>query len=142
MYIFSPHHPGDLITLRSESVYLSLIEPLIFCYAVLKSSGSAFENFVRDEFTTLVEVNDRIFSTSVDVQYNYTPIALGAAKEEDLAKIKDEFLFDKVATRAREITLDVFAIDESASVQVCASFHSAVIPSHVSYDRPSAFRKQ
>jgi len=84
---------------------------------VLKSTGSAFENFVRDEFTTLVEVNDRIFSTSIDMSYVYTPIALGAAKEDDLAKVKDEFSFDKVASRAREITLDIFAIDESASVQ-------------------------
>ena len=44
---------------------------------MLKSSGSAFENFVRDEFTTLVEVNDRIFSTAVDMQYTFSPIALG-----------------------------------------------------------------
>ena len=41
---------------------------------VLKSSGSAFENFVRDEFTTLVEVNDRIFSTSIDLKYVFDPI--------------------------------------------------------------------
>lgn len=33
---------------------------------ILKSSGSAFHSFLRDEFTTLKEVNDRIFSTSVD----------------------------------------------------------------------------
>lgn len=96
-------------------------------YAVLKSTGSAFENFVRDEFTTLVEVNDRIFSTSIDMSYVYTPIELGSAEEDDLAKVKDEFSFDKVSSRAREITLDVFAIDESASVQVCASVVSAAV---------------
>lgn len=33
---------------------------------VLKSSGSAFHSFWRDEFTTLKAVNDRIFSTSVE----------------------------------------------------------------------------
>ncbi|EEB91136.1 hypothetical protein MPER_10554, partial [Moniliophthora perniciosa FA553] len=34
---------------------------------VLKSTGSAFHSFIRDEYTTLAEVNDRIFSTSVDL---------------------------------------------------------------------------
>jgi urate oxidase len=33
---------------------------------VLKSTGSAFEDFVRDEFTTLPEVDDRIMSTAID----------------------------------------------------------------------------
>ena len=33
---------------------------------VLKTTGSAFESFVRDEYTTLKEVRDRIFSTSIE----------------------------------------------------------------------------
>ncbi|KAL5504045.1 hypothetical protein ACEPAH_8118 [Sanghuangporus vaninii] len=86
---------------------------------VLKSTGSAFENFFRDEFTTLVEVDDRIFSTSVDLKYEFTPISLGEHKaiENTLAKLKDNYAFDAVAARAREITLTTFATDESASVQ-------------------------
>ncbi|KAF9552610.1 hypothetical protein CPC08DRAFT_728505 [Agrocybe pediades] len=36
---------------------------------VLKFTGSAFEYFHRDVNTTLLEVNDRIFSTSVDPSY-------------------------------------------------------------------------
>ena len=86
---------------------------------MLKSSGSAFENFVRDEFTTLVEVNDRIFSTAVDMQYTFSPIALGQHTSllETLSSLKDSHTFDDVASRTREITLDVFATDESASVQ-------------------------
>jgi urate oxidase len=43
---------------------------------VLKSAGSAFENFVRDEYTTLVEVDDRIFSTSVDLRYTYGEVGV------------------------------------------------------------------
>lgn len=86
---------------------------------VLKSSGSAFENFVRDEFTTLVEVNDRIFSTAVDLQYTFSPISLGQHDSllETLSSLKKSYTFDEVASRAREITLDIFATDESASVQ-------------------------
>jgi hypothetical protein len=44
--------------------------------AVLKSAGSAFENFWTDEHTTLVPVNDRIFSTSIDLTYTFADIPL------------------------------------------------------------------
>ena len=90
---------------------------------VIKTTGSAFENFVRDEYTTLAEVNDRIFSTSVNLNYSFKPLSIGAAGEEDLKKIKAESDFDKTAGRAREITLEVFATDESASVQVRRQFN-------------------
>lgn len=103
---------------------------------VLKSTGSAFENFVRDEYTTLVEVDDRIFSTSVDLRYTYGEVGVKLPPrghhEDQGASVLDfgEETFDrsgtgvihpwedtKVGARARETTLDVFAHDESASVQ-------------------------
>lgn len=44
---------------------------------VLKSSGSAFYGFWRDEYTTLQEVNDRIFSTSVECECKcFLPLSL------------------------------------------------------------------
>lgn len=54
--------------------------------AVLKSGGSAFEGFHRDEFTTLPEVADRIFSTSVTLDYEVklpanTPLSIGNLEE-------------------------------------------------------------
>jgi urate oxidase len=98
--------------------------------AVLKSTGSAFENFVRDEYATLVEVDDRIFSTSVDLRYTYGEVAVRLPRDSARLNFGEEN-FDrngasevhawedaKVGSRAREITLDVFANDESASVQV------------------------
>jgi len=81
---------------------------------VLKSTGSAFENFIRDEHTTLVEVNDRIFSTSVDLTYSFSPIALVT---EGLGALEPAMEFEKVFNSARDITLEIFAIDDSASVQ-------------------------
>ena len=45
---------------------------------VLKTTESAFTNFVRDKYTTLKEVDDRIFSTSVDLSYTFAPIDLKA----------------------------------------------------------------
>jgi len=78
---------------------------------VIKTTDSAFENFVRDEYTTLAEVDDRIFSTSVDVVYTYAPLAI----KQD--KLEDVYGFQGVAESARKITLDLFATDNSASVQ-------------------------
>lgn len=96
---------------------------------VIKTTGSAFESFVRDEYTTLVEVNDRIFSTSVDLTYTFAPISIPAPADGE-GKVFDAPLKgdaakgtpwdgDALAASAREVTLEVFALDESASVQVC-----------------------
>lgn len=78
---------------------------------VLKSTGSAFHGFIRDEFTTLPEVSDRILSTEVDCGWAW----------ETFSNLKDvEAAVDKFNgawSSAREITLQTFAKDESASVQ-------------------------
>lgn len=96
------------------------------CAAVLKSGGSAFENFVRDEHTTLVEVNDRIFSTSIDLVYTYSPFPVKKSislDAPDLVSAEDSgpgsaWDGDAIAASARTATLEIFAEDESASVQV------------------------
>jgi len=95
---------------------------------VLKSTGSAFTNFIRDEFTTLVEVDDRIFSTSIDLNYTFAPIQIQSPIDEK----KLDFIVpiqkgekgyegsvwdDEIPERARSSTLDIFATDDSASVQ-------------------------
>ena len=92
---------------------------------MLKSTGSAFEGFIRDEYTTLVEVSDRILSTSVDLEYRFTPVSIPLSTDPKVLGLP--FLEDEgpiwdalgVAERARAATLDLFATDESASVQVC-----------------------
>lgn len=92
---------------------------------MLKTSGSAFESFIRDEHTTLVEVNDRIFSTSVDLKFTYAPFAVNKNTALDVFTIADELSAEGTAwdgnvviAKARTATLEVFAEDESASVQV------------------------
>ncbi|RDX44681.1 uricase [Lentinus brumalis] len=109
----------DKITARVTSGLKDLL--------VLKSTGSAFENFVRDEYTTLVEVNDRIFSTSIDLTYTFKPISIpkpadGEGKVFDAPVTGDAakgtpWDGDALAASTREVTLEVFALDESASVQ-------------------------
>ncbi|KAF5516611.1 Uricase [Colletotrichum siamense] len=77
---------------------------------VLKSTGSAFHGFVRDEYTTLPETWDRILSTDVDAQWSW--------KFPDVAAVRAAVpKFDPAWQAARDITMKTFAEDESASVQ-------------------------
>ncbi|OAA57251.1 uricase [Cordyceps fumosorosea ARSEF 2679] len=78
---------------------------------VLKSTGSAFHGFVRDEFTTLPETWDRIMSTDVDASWDWKVFP-------DLAAVRAAApRFDAAHEAARAITFKRFADDNSASVQ-------------------------
>lgn len=78
---------------------------------VLKSTGSAFHSFVRDEYTTLPETWDRILSTDVDASWRWKTFPNLAAVEASASK------FDPAWQAARDTTLRRFAQDNSASVQ-------------------------
>ena len=104
---------------------------------MLKTAGSSFTNFHRDQYTTLqgtfqvglhcndstdsihaqTEVDDRLFSTSVDLKYDVqlppnVPLTIA-----NIGKV-DKFVdFQKTYEKTRQATLEVFATDESASVQ-------------------------
>lgn len=78
---------------------------------VLKSTGSAFHNFIRDEYTTLPEVYDRILSTEVDCGWTWN--TYGGISDVESAVPQ----FDEAWEIARKITLETFATDSSASVQ-------------------------
>jgi urate oxidase len=78
---------------------------------VLKSTGSQFHSFVRNDFTTLPDVYDRILSTSVDAGWKWKTFS-----GMDLVK-KEVEKFDKTWAAARDITMKTFAEDDSASVQ-------------------------
>ncbi|ORY96575.1 uricase [Syncephalastrum racemosum] len=75
---------------------------------VLKTTGSAFHGFYKDQYTTLPEVWDRIFSTAVDCKWTF------GTKP---ASVMRSLNFDAVHAGVRDITLHTFATDDSASVQ-------------------------
>ncbi|KXX79803.1 Uricase [Madurella mycetomatis] len=79
--------------------------------SVLKSTGSAFHGFVRDEFTTLQETWDRILSTDVDCTWMWKTFPTVAAVQNGVER------FDKAWESVRAISMKTFATDESASVQ-------------------------
>ena len=69
---------------------------------VLKTTGSGFANFFRDEYTTLPETDDRIFATTISASWNCNGL-----------------IADWTAARAkiRAAILEVFAKQYSKSVQ-------------------------
>jgi urate oxidase len=84
---------------RKGSVVESGIEELF----ILKSTGSGFENFLRDEFTTLPETNDRICATKLKATWTYT---------------KNPKSYAKTNSKILDTMLAVFAKNFSPSVQV------------------------
>lgn len=78
---------------------------------VLKSTGSEFHHFVRDDFTQLPDVYDRILSTSVDAGWKWNTFSSLDEVKQNVDK------FDETWTKAREITFRLFALEESPSVQ-------------------------
>jgi len=92
---------------------------------VLKSTGSQFHGFVRDEYTTLPEVWDRILSTEVDCGWSWKTFSGLDAVKASIPK------FDQAWTDARTITMKTFAQEDSPSVQntmykMCGSILEAV----------------
>ena len=78
---------------------------------VLKSTGSQFWGFHRDEYTRLPETWDRILSTEVEAGWHWRTF-------KDAGEVKKEQgVFDQAWKDARKITLDVFANEDSPSVQ-------------------------
>ena len=78
---------------------------------VLKSTGSAFHGFNKDEYTILQETWDRILSTEVDAGWKWNTFP--TVSDVEAAK----GAFDTAYKSARDITTSTFANDSSASVQ-------------------------
>ncbi|KAI7549719.1 Uricase, partial [Hortaea werneckii] len=78
---------------------------------VLKSTGSQFWGFHRDEYTRLPETWDRILSTEVESTWHWRAF-------KNLEEVKQDLgAFNKAWTDARKITLETFAEENSPSVQ-------------------------
>jgi len=87
-----------IVVTNNEVLINSGIKDLL----ILKSSGSGFENYIKDKFTTLKETSDRIFSTSVKAVWSYT---------------NPDVNFVAVHIMLRQILLETFSDHHSLSVQ-------------------------
>jgi urate oxidase len=70
---------------------------------VVKTTHSTFRDFVRDEFTTLPDVDDRMFGTVVEARWTYRS---GSSPD-----------WNAVCSRACRVMVDVFAGHKSLAVQ-------------------------
>jgi urate oxidase len=78
---------------------------------VLKSTGSAFYGHIKDKYTLLPDVYDRIFSTEITASYGWRLF-------KNMNDIKKNVgMFDAVFEGVKDATLSTFATDDSASVQ-------------------------
>ena len=119
---------------KNRELSILSMPAFFFFFPVLKSTGSRFEGFVNDEFTTLIPVHDRIFSTSIDLTYTFKPFTVHhkmswegipiPVREEEEEEEEEGGVWDEhVASRVRKTTMEVFAMDDSASVQVSVALH-------------------
>ncbi len=81
---------------------------------ILKSTGSSFQDFWRDENTTLPDAADRIFSTTVECKYKFPDTVEVVSKQGPLAS---SIPYDSIFNGTRQIVLDIFANHDSPSVQ-------------------------
>jgi len=114
-----PHsfvHGGDEVgttTVESDRSGGECVASGIDSLVVLKTTGSGFSSFVRDEFTTLADTDDRILATAIEAEWRYPgelldSTASGAAVEVDWVGCRE---------RVRTALLDTFARHDSLSVQ-------------------------
>lgn len=75
---------------------------------VAKTTDSQFWGFIRDQYTTLPEVRDRIMATSIEASWLYRAETKIEAEKID---------FNKNYDTIRKIILDVFATHNSLAVQ-------------------------
>ena len=83
---------------RSGSNVESGIEDLL----ILKTTGSGFEGFEKDKYTTLAETDDRIFATQLKAQWSYE---------------RSPASYTHTNSSILEVMLSVFAATYSPSVQ-------------------------
>lgn len=84
---------------------------------VLKSTGSTFYGYHKCEYTTLKEAYDRIMSTDVDSTWAWSGSAVGTYAQ--VKKLAADGIFDDAYESTRTITLETFALENSASIQAC-----------------------
>jgi urate oxidase len=84
---------AKIISTRVGNKIKTEIESGIEDLLILKSTGSGFENFLRDEFTTLPETSDRIFATKLKATWTYArkPKSFSATNERILAAMLAAF---------------------------------------------------
>lgn len=108
---------------------------------VLKSTNSMFYGYNVCDYTTLKPTDDRVLSTDIYSKWDWSSSKLGSLHA--LSSGSCDVLFDQVFDTAKAITLDIFAKENSASVQATmynmatAILEKAPQVNFVSYELPN-----
>lgn len=87
---------------------------------VLKSTGSEFKGFLKDEYTTLQETDDRILATSLVARWRYEDDAVASGTD-----------WNKSFEDIRQVMLETFATTYSRALQESLyAMGSAVLEAH------------
>ena len=105
----SPARPfAKVVCTRKGSIVESGVEELY----ILKSTASGFEDFLRDEFTTLPETSDRICATKLKATWTYTKNPKSYAKTN--GKILDAMLAVFAKSYSPSVQVTLFQMGEAA----------------------------
>ncbi|MEY2563159.1 MAG: urate oxidase [Verrucomicrobiota bacterium] len=90
---FAAGGEGRMFTTVTSSADTKTVCSGIRDLVILKSTGSGFENYPKDEYTTLPETADRILATSFSATWTFTdqPEHYGRANEAILSAMLKEF---------------------------------------------------
>jgi urate oxidase len=83
---------------------------------VLKSTGSEFAGFPRDEYTTLVETDDRVMATSVTGRWRFLPEAVEAGIDYNAlyAEVTEVLLATFASVHSLALQQTLFAMGKAA----------------------------
>jgi urate oxidase len=99
---------AKIVSTRKQNIVESGVEELF----ILKSTASGFENFLRDEFTTLPETSDRICATKLKATWTFAskPKSYSVANR----KILDAMLATFAKTFSPSVQVTLFQMGEEA----------------------------
>jgi urate oxidase len=99
---------ANIVATRKQTIVESGIEELF----ILKSTASGFENFLRDEFTTLPETSDRICATKLKATWTFgrKPKSYSVANR----KILDAMLATFAKNFSPSVQVTLFQMGEAA----------------------------
>ncbi len=78
---------------------------------ILKTTDSGFENYIKDQYTTLKETADRIFSTECTVSWIYESVP--ADPEEMYSAVRENLLLSFATHKSLSVQHTLYAMGEN-----------------------------
>src|SRR5262249_2975669 len=93
----------------------AVVESGVAGFVILRTSGSAFEGYAKDRYTTLKETRDRILATSIDARWRYCDpdVSWGASWHGVMKLIADTF----VEHESESVQHTLYAIGEAIAAK-------------------------